>query len=123
MNRKFTLIIVTLMLGLTAWAGPVSRQQAKQNVQSFFASQSKSGARGMKRFAGAPQELTMELAEETTSFKVTIAMSPVGGETGIEIINDDARDQQPIYYDLQGRRVKNPTKGLYIMNGKKILVK
>lgn len=27
------------------------------------------------------------------------------------------------YYDLQGRRVSNPTKGLYIMNGKKYIVK
>ncbi len=70
MNRKFTLIIVFLMLGLTAWAGPVSRQQAKQNVQSFIASQSKSGARGMKRFAGAPQELTMELAEEIPAIHI-----------------------------------------------------
>ena len=27
------------------------------------------------------------------------------------------------YYDLQGRKVANPTKGLYIMNGKKVMVK
>ncbi|WP_051220218.1 DUF4465 domain-containing protein [Prevotella sp. AGR2160] len=27
------------------------------------------------------------------------------------------------YYDLQGRRVNNPTKGLYIHNGKKVIVK
>ena len=27
------------------------------------------------------------------------------------------------YYDLQGRRVSNPTKGLYIVNGKKYIVK
>ena len=28
-----------------------------------------------------------------------------------------------VYYDLSGRRVEHPTKGLYIVNGKKILVK
>ena len=27
------------------------------------------------------------------------------------------------YYDLQGRKVTNPTKGLYIVNGKKYIVK
>ena len=27
------------------------------------------------------------------------------------------------YYDLQGRRVLNPTRGIYIHNGKKIVVK
>ena len=32
-------------------------------------------------------------------------------------INDD------IYYDLQGRRVNNPGKGVYIQNGKKVFVK
>ena len=33
-----------------------------------------------------------------------------------------ARQASPIY-DLQGRRVMNPTKGLYIQNGKKAIVK
>ena len=28
-----------------------------------------------------------------------------------------------IYYDLNGRPVENPTNGIYIKNGKKILVK
>ena len=28
-----------------------------------------------------------------------------------------------IYYDLQGRRVLNPTKGVYILNGKKVIIK
>jgi hypothetical protein len=27
-----------------------------------------------------------------------------------------------VYYDLSGRRVEHPTKGLYIVNGKKILL-
>lgn len=29
----------------------------------------------------------------------------------------------PVYYDLQGRRVKNPTKGLYILNGRKVILR
>ena len=28
-----------------------------------------------------------------------------------------------VYYDLQGRRVSNPSKGIYITNGKKIIIK
>ena len=27
------------------------------------------------------------------------------------------------YYDLQGRKVANPQKGLYIVNGKKVIIK
>ena len=28
-----------------------------------------------------------------------------------------------VYYDLQGRRVAHPTKGMYIVNGKKVIIK
>jgi hypothetical protein len=28
-----------------------------------------------------------------------------------------------VYYNLQGQRVENPTKGLYIRNGKKVVIK
>ena len=28
-----------------------------------------------------------------------------------------------IYFDLQGRKVENPINGLYIVNGKKVMVK
>ena len=28
-----------------------------------------------------------------------------------------------VYYDLSGRRVMNPTKGLYIVNGRKVIIK
>ena len=30
---------------------------------------------------------------------------------------------EPEYYDLMGRRVTNPTNGVYIVNGKKVIVK
>ena len=39
-----------------------------------------------------------------------------------EIELPTANSQQPTaVYDLQGRRVANPTKGVYIVNGKKVL--
>ena len=35
-----------------------------------------------------------------------------------------ADDEQPSFiYDLMGRRVENPEKGIYIVNGKRVLVK
>lgn len=43
--------------------------------------------------------------------------------TGIEEIEtQDTRKDYP-FYDLSGRRVMNPSKGLYIVNGKKIIIK
>ena len=42
--------------------------------------------------------------------------------TGIGSI-ENGTDKAPVYYDLMGRRVDNPTKGIYIVNGKKVLVR
>ena len=47
-----------------------------------------------------------------------------GDATAIEAIESNTRTvNDGIYYDLQGRRVLNPTKGLYIVNGKKVVIK
>ena len=44
-----------------------------------------------------------------------------GDQTGIKQI--ETIKENGAVYDLQGRRVENPTKGLYIVNGKKVMVK
>ncbi len=45
------------------------------------------------------------------------------GTTDIRAINNGQLIMDNVYYDLSGRRVANPTKGLYIVNGKKVIVK
>lgn len=44
-------------------------------------------------------------------------------ETDFTDINDVLTDKKgtDVFYDLNGRVVKNPTKGVYIVNGKKVL--
>ena len=45
-------------------------------------------------------------------------------EDGIEELTEDVKGQMSdVVYDLQGRRVMNPKKGIYIVNGKKTVVK
>ena len=44
------------------------------------------------------------------------------GTTGIEEIGEQKTADKEIY-DLQGRKVENPDKGIYIINGKKVFVK
>ncbi len=46
----------------------------------------------------------------------------VTAETGVEEVKGESATVKCIY-DLQGRKVENPTKGIYIINGKKVLVK
>ncbi len=45
-----------------------------------------------------------------------------GDATGIDVIEHGTLNNEQ-YFDLQGRRVAQPTKGLYIVNGKKVVIK
>ena len=60
----------------------------------------------LDKSAGAPASLTIVFDDDTTGINVTT----VNG-------------QQTTVYDLNGRRVAQPTKGLYIINGKKVVIK
>ena len=42
--------------------------------------------------------------------------------TAIKSVRDNTQ-KDATYYDLNGRQVQNPTKGLYIVNGKKVIIK
>lgn len=44
-----------------------------------------------------------------------------GTETGIEDIQSENGNAKAEIYDLSGRRVQNTQKGLYIVNGKKVI--
>ena len=59
---------------------------------------------------------------EDVSFKVTVNAP----ETGIDEVYDEVKGENgevKAVYDLQGRKVTHPTKGVYIVNGKKVLIK
>ena len=58
----------------------------------------------------------------TTGIEVPLGQRPLATEGTQEssIFNVQSKD---VYYNLQGQRVDNPTKGLYIRNGKKVVIK
>lgn len=43
--------------------------------------------------------------------------------TGMKGIEADGNDKRNVYYDLNGRRLSAPKKGLNIINGKKVIIK
>jgi hypothetical protein len=45
------------------------------------------------------------------------------GTTGIRSIDNGQLTIDNVYYDLSGRRVAQPSKGVYIVNGKKVVIK
>lgn len=59
--------------------------------------------------------------EETTSEAKAVKLVFDDGEsTGIDEVNR-VESKEDVIYDLQGRRVKNPSKGIYIINGRKVV--
>lgn len=46
-----------------------------------------------------------------------------GGTTGIERVEAVETEAAGVYYNLSGQRVSNPTRGIYILDGKKVIVK
>jgi hypothetical protein len=63
-------------------------------------------------------KMAYENAEGWNQFKHIVEYDP----TGIRDIRLYSNGQD-VYYNLQGQRVTNPTKGLYIKNGQKVVVK
>ncbi len=50
------------------------------------------------------------------------AIRYIPGTTGIKVINDNVNDNDS-FYSLQGVRVSNPQKGVYIQNGRKVVIR
>lgn len=78
--------------------------------------------------SGSPQTIDINNINADTFFeistekegsknKVKDVTSEYTGVEGVKVDNDAA----PAYYDLQGRRVLNPNRGLYIVKGRKVL--
>lgn len=53
---------------------------------------------------------------------LTFNFDEEGNVTGIKSI-ETTKKNNGVYYDLSGRSISNPTKGLYIVNGKKVIIK
>ena len=59
--------------------------------------------------------------DPTASGSRSLAISFGNETTGISNVNANVKENS--YYDLQGRSVAQPQKGLYIVNGKKVIIK
>ena len=46
-----------------------------------------------------------------------------GETTDIDEVKEQRAESKDVYYDISGRVVENPTRGIYIIDGKKVLVK
>lgn len=67
------------------------------------------------------QRLAYDLEDIAESNDGVVSFKAVSNESNAVDIIDVANDTDNIYYDLTGRRVANPGKGIYIVNGKKVI--
>ena len=67
--------------------------------------------------------VTADVPEAAASRGIEIDLDGDGISTGIDFIENKATGEVKVIYDLSGHRVANPTKGLYIVNGKKVVIK
>ena len=71
-----------------------------------------------------PAKKAYLLASYIPSSEPSAAKSYLLGLEDVTAIDDvEVEEDEKVYYDLAGRKVLKPTKGVYIVNGKKILVK
>ena len=62
----------------------------------------------------------LEFAEEINAPELTFDF---GNTTGVNEVRGKKEEVRGEYYNLNGQRVAQPTKGLYIVNGKKVILK
>ena len=65
----------------------------------------------------------IELVPASDAHARTLNIVHEGETTGISTVKTTVDTKDAAVYDLQGRRVMQPTKGLFIVNGKKVVIK
>jgi hypothetical protein len=63
--------------------------------------------------------------QDGTTYKPAdcVATVSVTDVSGIDEMKEQRAESKDVYYDLSGRAVENPAKGINILNGKKVLIK
>ena len=72
-------------------------------------------------------QLTAAQASNARSIRFLFNNDDITGVNEVNMENDDKvsikkSDLKGVYYTLYGQRVENPTKGIYIVNGKKVVI-
>ena len=88
-----------------------------------FVLANKSKGVGFYRWVGGPLGAGRVYLPAVTSSNAIEYLGFNDDATGIHSIDNGQLTIDNVYYDLSGRRVAQPSKGLYIINGKKVVLK
>ena len=82
---------------------------------------------GVATFKKIVEDTTIPTGKAYLEFNEVISAPELnfnfGNPTGIQSITSAVNKGEDIVFDLQGRKVAQPAKGLYIVNGKKVVIK
>ena len=91
------------------------------NICIFYASNSWSYTRLGKIDGLSESELRTFLKAGESNIKVTLSLT--SGTTAVRSLTPNLSPMgEDVYYSLNGAKVKNPSKGIYIVNGKKVVL-
>jgi hypothetical protein len=95
----------------------------KPNEGTIYTLQKSEGAFVMKKYSGKYLNGFKAYYEMPANSNVQALRLSFGETTGIETVVNGNENGKLEIYDMSGRRVEKMTKGLYIVNGQKVLVK
>lgn len=98
-------------------------ESGNSNVYVMGYKNATDGARFYKWTGGLLGKGRVYLPVQTTTTGAPSIAFAFSDATGIENAVKSEETREKIYYTLDGRRVEHPTKGLYIVNGKKLIIK
>lgn len=92
----------------------------RNGVVGFFVPRTASADR--TTFKAKANKAYLKVEGAANAQVLTIREGADGGETSVESAMTDASVDK-VYYDLTGRRVENPKQGVYIVNGRKVVIR
>ena len=99
-----------------------------ENYGNFYVlSATEAAFKNIKTWVDKPNTLTIPAGKaylDATGIVTAPSLTfDFDGTTGIDAVKGAEFKLNGEYIDLQGRKMAQPTKGLYIMNGKKVVIK
>ena len=75
---------------------------------------------GFNFYTGLSQHQLTDITENEETGNISFRFSPI--RSGITTINTDEREKNPAIYNLAGQKVTSPRNGVYVVNGKKMII-
>jgi hypothetical protein len=114
------LLTVSLSQGVLTEIEFVTKNTSKQL-------QASTGSVDGYKWTGSDSTVEFTVNSGSGNLQVSGLKIKVDGSSGpsdIDMVQTDSRlDGQRVIYDLSGRRVTNPTRGIYIVDGRKVVIK